>query len=193
MIHELDSTKFRRVNDAPVVAMPTAAPQEGDNELVLMGKMVALLRTIWQTQPHSGVIYDRAGNALQVRKAKLNATAGTADQQLVPALADHVIRVLSLKMVAGGTATDVTFQSKLDAVAAVDVSPLFANAANGGAVLPHDDHGHFEDTASGAALVVLTGAGSSVGIMLSYVYLPDAALEWNDGDPITWNDGSQIE
>jgi hypothetical protein len=70
--------------------------------------------------------------------------------------------VLSLAFVCGATATNATFNSK-GSGAGVACSMLFANAANGGAVLPHNPLGWFE-TEIGEALTLTTGAGATTGV-----------------------------
>lgn len=109
----------------------------------------------------------QAGEALPVNYAFANVAASQTDSSVVTATASHKIRVLSLAFVAGGTATNITFNSK-GGGAGTAISCLFANAANGGAVLPYNPHGWFE-TNSGEALTVTTGAGSTTGIQLTYI------------------------
>jgi len=94
---------------------------------------------------------------------KANIAASQTASSLVAAVTGKKIRVVALAMVTGGTATDVTFNS-----ASTAISPLFANGANGGAVLPFNPVGWFE-TVAGEALTVTTGAGSTTGFLISYV------------------------
>lgn len=93
-----------------------------------------------------------------------NVSASSTDAALVSAVAGKSIRVLGLVVIAGATATNVTFNSK-PAGSGAAVSMLFACSANGGAVLPTNGNGWFQ-TLAGEGLTVTTGAGSTVGIQL---------------------------
>jgi hypothetical protein len=87
-------------------------------------------------------------------------------QELVAAISGPSakrIRVLSLAFVCGGTATTATFKSATTAI-----SPVFQNAANGGAVLGHNPLGWFQ-TEAGEALNVTTGAGSTTGLIVVWI------------------------
>jgi hypothetical protein len=106
--------------------------------------------------------------AYTVKRALGNVAASSTDESIVAAVASKKIRVISLVMIDGGTATEATFGSKVDAEATVAVSCLFANGANSGAVLGRNVDGWFE-TAEGAALVLTTGAGSATGVMVNYI------------------------
>lgn len=97
-----------------------------------------------------------------------NVAASQTDSVLLAAQgASNKIRVLQVAVVAGSTATNLTFNSK-GAGAGTAISPLFANAANGGEVLPFSPVGWF-DTVANEALTVTTGAGSTTGILVKYV------------------------
>lgn len=111
----------------------------------------------------SGYIELQNGTRAPIKRVKANVAQSQTDSSMVAAVTGKKIRVLSIAMVAGGTATDATFNSGSTAI-----SCLFANAANGGAVLPFNEHGWFE-TVAGAALTVTTGAGSTTGIQLTYI------------------------
>jgi hypothetical protein len=93
-----------------------------------------------------------------------NTAASQTNSTVVAAITNRRIRVIALAMVAGGTATTAVFNSGSTAA----ISPTFANAANGGAVLPLNDRGWFT-TNAGEALTVTTGAGSATGILVTYV------------------------
>jgi hypothetical protein len=95
--------------------------------------------------------------------AKANIAASQTDASVVAAVAGKKIRVLSLAFVAGGTATNATFNS-----ASTAISPLFANAANGGAILPFNPIGWFQ-TVAGEALTLTTGTGATTGVLVGYV------------------------
>ncbi|MBI3936410.1 MAG: hypothetical protein HY323_05490 [Betaproteobacteria bacterium] len=96
-----------------------------------------------------------------------NVAASQTDSQLVAGTTGKKIRVLAVAFVCGATATTAIFNSK-PAGAGVAISMTFANAANGGAVLPQNPLGWFE-TVAGEALTLTTGAGSTTGVQVVYV------------------------
>lgn len=98
-----------------------------------------------------------------------NVAASQTDSVLVGAIASTKLRVVSVVTVAGGTATNLTFNSKGGGAGAA-ISPLFANAANGGFVLPNNRMGWME-SATAEALTVTTGSGSTTGILVYYCRL----------------------
>lgn len=116
---------------------------------------------------HSGLVDTPLDGFAVVKRAFANVAASQTDSEIVAAVAGKVIRVLSVTCIAGATDTDITFNSK-PAGAGVAISPLFANVANGGEHLPFNIHGHFQ-TASGEGLTVTTGAGSTTGVLISYI------------------------
>lgn len=95
-----------------------------------------------------------------------NVAQSQTDSSLVAAAGTTRINVLAVAFVAGGTATNATFNSK-GSGAGTAISPLFANAANGGAVLPYNEKGWFS-TNAGEGLTVTTAAGSTTGIVVVY-------------------------
>lgn len=101
-----------------------------------------------------------------VTAAPLNVAASATDTSVVAAKTGLRINVLAVYAVAGGTATNLTFNSK-GAGAGTAISALFANAANGGVVLPFNPKGWFT-TLLGEALTVTTGAGSTTGVGVVY-------------------------
>jgi hypothetical protein len=105
--------------------------------------------------------------ALTPKYAKANVTASQTDSNIVSAVSTKKIRVLALYAVAGATATTLTFNSKPGG-AGTAISALFANAANGGEILPFNPVGWFE-TAASEGLTATTGAGSTTGIGVVYV------------------------
>lgn len=111
----------------------------------------------------------RFGSA-EVGHAKANVAASQTDSVIVAAVPNKKIRVLSLAFVCGGTGTNATFNTK-GSGAGVAISALFANAANGGAVLGHNPLGWFAETGVGEALTLTTGAGSATGLNLVYVLI----------------------
>lgn len=94
--------------------------------------------------------------------AFVNIAASQTASNIVSAIAGKRIRVISLAMVCGATATNSTFNSDTTAI-----SCLYANGANGGAVLGLNEAGWFS-TNLGEALTVTTGTGSDTGIQIVY-------------------------
>ena len=96
-----------------------------------------------------------------------NVSASQTDSSLVSAVTEKAIRVVSLFMVSGATATNVTFNSKPSGSGSA-ITALIADGANGGLVLPYNPDGWF-DTTPGEGLSVTTGTGSTTGITGKYV------------------------
>lgn len=115
----------------------------------------------------STVAVDRVGTEIVWVSTFANVAASQTDSALVGAVASKMICVHMLSAVAGGTATNLTFNSK-PAGAGTAISPLYANAANGGEVLPYAPIPWFCSTA-GEGLTVTTGAGSTTGILVKYM------------------------
>lgn len=108
--------------------------------------------------------YMRIGGVSVVPKFSYEAvTASDTDEELIALVSAKKLRVLALTVIAGGTATDVTFESSTT-TAKFKVTA----GANGGVVLPFNPVGWFE-TASGESLTVTTGAGSTVQIATTYI------------------------
>ena len=96
----------------------------------------------------------------------LGATPSTLGAtQLVAAVAGTKYRVLSAAIVTSAT-NSVKFQS-----AANDITALWPLGANGGFVLPFNEHGWFE-TNAGEALNVNLSAAASTGVQIQYIKLP---------------------
>lgn len=106
-------------------------------------------------------------SALTPKFAKANVAASQTDSVVVTGVASKKIRVLEYRVHAGGTATDVTFNSK-PAGAGTAISEKFACGANGGNLPGFSPVGHFE-TVAGEALTVTTGAGATTGIGVVYI------------------------
>lgn len=96
-----------------------------------------------------------------------NIAASSTDANVISAISNKCIRVVQLAMVCGGTATNITFNSK-GTGSGTAISCLFANGTNGGAVLGYNPDGWFT-TNNGEGLTVTTGAGSTTGIQIGYV------------------------
>lgn len=98
--------------------------------------------------------------------AFVNPAASQIDSVVVAAKTGTRINVLAVYCIAGGTATNLTFNSK-GSGAGTAISALFANGINGGAVLPFNPKGWFTTNLS-EGLTVTTGAGSATGIGVVY-------------------------
>ena len=117
------------------------------------------------TSPQIGTVFG-ATTTHNTGTAIANVGASQTDSSLVAASGSTVIYVLGIQMVTGGTATNVTFNSK-PAGAGTAISQLFANAANGGAVLTPSGIPYYK-TNAGEGLSVTTGTGSTTGISVQY-------------------------
>lgn len=82
---------------------------------------------------------------------------------VLAAIPGGAIRVLGLALVNGATANSVKFQSNT-----TDITALFALGANGGVVLPFNEHGWCQTAVGEALNVNLTGA-TPVGVQVSYI------------------------
>ena len=91
--------------------------------------------------------------------------AGIGDNSLVAAVTNAKIRVLSV-VVVSTSANSVKFRS-----ATIDISATFPLAANGGFVLPFNEHGWFETNVSEALQLNLTAA-AAVGTQIQYIIIP---------------------
>jgi len=102
---------------------------------------------------------------LKTPHVNLGATPSAAGAtELVAAVSGARYRVLSVAMIAT-TANSVKFQS-----AAIDITATFPLGANGGLVLPFNEHGWFE-TNVGEALNVNLSAATSTGVQIQYIKL----------------------
>ena len=116
--------------------------------------------TNYRKYNYNGVWYD-------VKSAFANVAASQTDSSIVTAVAGKKIMVMSFRLHAGGTATNVTFNSK-PAGSGTAISELFACAANGGRAEGWHEHGHFL-TSAGEGLTVTTGTGATTGIGVTYI------------------------
>lgn len=91
--------------------------------------------------------------------------ASSGDNSLVAAVANAKFRVLSVAVVTT-TANSVKFRS-----ATADISATFPLAANGGFVLPFNEHGWFE-TAAGEALQINMTTATATGVQIQYIRIP---------------------
>lgn len=112
-------------------------------------------------------IVDPAQQEPSTLKAIANISASTTDGAIITGVAGKIIRVVAASAVTGGTATNLTFNSK-PAGSGTAITPLYANGANGGEVLPYNPRGWF-DTNVSEGLTATTGSGSTTGILINYI------------------------
>lgn len=142
-----------------------AALSSDGNYTPLQMDSLGNLRTVTLAALRTDKIYD--GNvALTPKFAFANIAASQTDANIITGVTSKKLRIHQIFGLAGGAATNLTFNSK-GAGTGVAISPLMANAANGGEVLPFSPMGWFE-TAASEALTVTTGAGSTTGILVGY-------------------------
>ena len=91
--------------------------------------------------------------------------ASSGDNSLVAAVAGARYRVLSVAVVST-LANSIKFRS-----GTTDISGTFPLAANGGFVMPFNEHGWFE-TAVGEALQINMTVATSTGVQIQYIVLP---------------------
>ncbi len=91
--------------------------------------------------------------------------ATTGNTQLVAAATGARYRVLQAAIVSTAANT-VKFQS-----ATTDISASWPLGANGGIVLPYNEHGWFE-TNVGEALNINLSAATATGVQIQYIKLP---------------------
>ena len=116
------------------------------------------------------IIKNRRGAEIAVQSTFANVAASQTNSALVAGVSGKKIAVLAASFVAGATATNATFNSKPSGSAGSAISMLFANGANGGAVLGFNLHGWFV-TKAGEGLTLTTGSGSTTGVQLVYAYV----------------------
>lgn len=118
----------------------------------------------------SGFMYE-GNEAIQPKFAKANIPASTTDGALVSGVTGKRLRVVGFRVMAGGTATNVTFNSK-PAGAGTAISETMGCGANGGQHGGFSPVGHFQSVA-GEGITVTTGSGSTVGVGIVYIELTD--------------------
>ena len=101
-----------------------------------------------------------------VNRAVQNVAASSTDANLVSAVSGFKIKVVAVYGKTGGTATNVTFNSK-GSGSGTAISPLIATAINGEVNMQYNPTGWFA-TNSSEGLTVTTGSGSTVGLMVVY-------------------------
>ena len=102
-----------------------------------------------------------------VKRAIVNPSTATTTE-LVAAVANKKYRVVGLAIVSTG-ANNVNLES-----GTTDISAVFPLGANGGVVLPYNEHG-WAETNAGEALQVTTSAATAAGVHVLYVEIPVAS------------------
>jgi len=102
--------------------------------------------------------------------AVANPAASTTDGVVVAAVAGNRIVVTGAVVMAAGTATDLTFNTKPGGAGSA-ISPLFAQGVRTPVVLPYNPAGWFR-TGVGEGLSVTTAAGSASAVLVTYVLEP---------------------
>lgn len=98
-----------------------------------------------------------------------NISASTTDGAVITAVTGKRIVVLGYSIIAGATATNVTFNSK-PSTSGTAISSLKACGANGGSNIFFE--GGVFQTVAGEGLTVTTGTGSTVGVDVTYILSP---------------------
>lgn len=106
--------------------------------------------------------------ALTPKFAKANVAASTTDGAIVAAVAAKQIRVLSYRLQAGATATNVTFNTKPGGAGTAVTELIATGPTTGSSSQGFSPVGHFQ-TAAGEGLSVTTGTGSTVGVGVVYI------------------------
>ena len=104
--------------------------------------------------------------ASSIFPAFANVSASSTDSLIVQGVSGKCIRVKQFQMVAGSTATNLTFNS-MGSGAGTAISPVYQNGSNGGAVAPYAEYGWIF-TNSGESLTATTSSGSTVGVLVGY-------------------------
>jgi hypothetical protein len=112
--------------------------------------MQNVTRTVPLNSPHRNVVAN---------------PSAAATATLVAAVAGKKYRVLSAVIVTT-IANNVNFESN-----STDISAVFPLGANGGLVLPFNEHGWFE-TAVGEALGITLSVATPTGVQVQYIELP---------------------
>lgn len=144
--------------------------QVSNLELTLRGAARANLRDSNDNEIQFGTADDKViigGAELQMKRAFGSIAASQTDAAVVAAVTSKKIRVLQFLILAGATATDITFNSK-PAGAGAAISPAFTNDAKSGLNPAFCPLGWME-TVAGEGLSATTGAGSATSYIVIYV------------------------
>ena len=142
-----------------------------DVQLVAPGSYASVPVSVQNAISFSGNMLDQSGGVLDYNSGNPIATkfaaisaASSGNNTIVSAVADKKIRVLSLVLSASAS-VNAKFQS---GASGTDLTGLYYLAANGGVVLPTNQHGWFE-TAASALLNLNLSAANAVGGCLTYI------------------------
>lgn len=116
------------------------------------------------------------GEFVQVKRMWGTASSNTTTD-LIPAVADKVIRVLSAIVLHGDTGGTIKFVSTDATPTATDISPTFSNSANGGLVLNHNPHGWFQCLTVNCKLQATVSNSSDVGVLMTFVEIPEDCVD----------------
>lgn len=115
------------------------------------------------------------GEFVQVKRM-FGTASSNATTDLIPAVADKVIRVLSAIVLHGGTAGTIKFVSH-DGSSGTDISPTFSDAANGGLVLPHNPHGWLQCLTVNCKLQATVSNSSDVSVLMTFIEIPEDCVD----------------
>lgn len=111
----------------------------------------------------SGYVYVDAVK-VAVKRAFATIATGSTASNIITGVASKKLRILSIQIINGTIATSITFNS-----ASAAISPAFTLGANGSLAFPFNPHGHLETVAAEALTATTSAAGSSIGVLVSYV------------------------
>jgi hypothetical protein len=132
--------------------------------LLILLLSLGLLAPLPALEPAASRIQTLDGTVF-VKRATASIAASTTGGTLVAAVPGKRLRIVSMVMVSGGTATSVTILGNTTAL-----SPPLPMGVNSVMALPVSEHGWFE-TAVGEGLKVTTGTGATTGIAVTYIEL----------------------
>lgn len=120
-----------------------------------------------------GIVKNDRGTRLELKTAFANIAQSTAEGEVVAAVPGYRIVVLAIfAHLAGGVETLLTLKSLADGGTPTPISSTKQVSANGGFVMVRGTESDFLFSAlPGEALIATTGAGSTVGIDVTYVLM----------------------
>ncbi len=111
------------------------------------------------------------GEFVQVKRM-FGTASSNATTELIQAVDDKIIRVLSAIVLHGGTAGTIKFVSTDATSTSTDISATFNNAANVGMILPHNPHGWFQCLDVGCKLQATVSNSSDVSVQMTFIEIP---------------------
>lgn len=106
------------------------------------------------------------GAFVPIKRAIANVAASQTDSSVVAAVTGKKLLILAYEIHCGGTATNLTFNTKPSG-SGTAISPLWALGANSGRA-PGWNQGGWYLTGTSEGLTVTTGAGSTCGVAVLY-------------------------